>query len=212
MRSRLVEEAYRGLYVDEPRHLFSLEYSGRLKNYNAHVRIEANRLRFVLSNEWKNISDDIQIGLIQSLLMKVLKKPRKSLQFDLYNNFVKKLHLAATERKADPVLKESFERVNDKYFYGTIEMPNLEFGKMAKRTLGSYHFHTDTVTISPLLAGAGPELLDYIVYHELLHKKLKFNTSGLRTSYHSSEFKKREKSFEKAPQVESELKRFLARF
>jgi predicted metal-dependent hydrolase len=208
----LVGVAYGGLYDDEPKHDFSLEYSGRLKHYNAHVRIQGKLLSFVLSRDWKEISEDIQIGLIQSLLMKALKKPKKSLEFDLYNNFVKKLHLAAPERKAAPTLKASFDRVNRHYFYGILEMPNLRFGQMARRTMGSYDFHTDTITISLLLESAPERLLDYIVYHELLHKKLKFSSTGLRTSYHSGEFRKRERSFQNAEAVEKELSRFLARF
>jgi hypothetical protein len=210
MRSNLVRDAYKGLYGEEPEHDMTLEYSNRLKDYNAHVKIAGRRLLFVLSADWEDVNEDIRSGLIQSLLIKALKRPGGSMNLDIYNNFVKKLHLAVEKREPHPVLKESFDRVNQKYFYGTMEMPNLVMGRRATRTLGTYHFHTDTITISSVLGHADPELLDYIMYHEVLHKKLKFSSSGLRNRYHTGDFREKEKQFERSEEVERRLKAFLA--
>jgi predicted SprT family Zn-dependent metalloprotease len=206
----LVKNAYCGLYSENlTEYSCSLRYSTRLKAFNAHVRISKDHLGFALSSRWKDVSEDIQIGLLQDLLIKVLKKPAKSMYVDLYHNFIKKLHLVTPGKKADSVLEASFERVNAEYFFGLIDTPNLVFGRPSKRTLGSYNFHTNTITISPLLRDAPRRILDYVIYHELLHKKMQFSTGKLRNLYHSQEFRRKEKEFADAKEIEKEIKHFL---
>lgn len=206
----LISEAYFLLY-EEPliKYNPSIKYSKRLKDYNARVKIIGSKLDFHLSSSWKDIDKDIQIGLVQELLARVLKKPRNTIYLDLYHNFIKKLHLVAPKSESHPKLEDSFNRVNERYFFGMLESPNLLFGSKSKRTMGTYNFQTDTITISKILYDAPERLLDYIMYHEMLHKKLKFNANGLRYSYHSGEFRKKEKEFEDSDKIDKELNRFL---
>ena len=51
------------------------------------------------------------------------------------------------------------------------------------------------------------ELIDYVMYHEVLHKKLKFErkVAGLRTRHHTREFKLLEKRFQNAEELERRL-------
>jgi hypothetical protein len=53
-----------------------------------------------------------------------------------------------------------------------------------------------------------PVLLDYVMYHEMLHKKFKYRNTGRRTIHHSRQFREEEKKF-KEPNVEKRLKDFL---
>ena len=133
-----------------------------------------------MSKKWKTISKEIQIGLIQSLSLKIFKEKKKTTNIELYNIFMKKIHIAAPKIKFDPTLEKSFHKVNEKYFYGLIEKPNLVWGDFSLRKLGSYEYGSDTITISKVLQNQG-FLIDYIMYHELLHKKHKFKitTQGL---------------------------------
>jgi predicted SprT family Zn-dependent metalloprotease len=60
------------------------------------------------------------------------------------------------------------------------------------------------------LKEASKHILDYVMYHEMLHKKFKFNNSGIKTRHHTKEFKKEESKFENSKIIEKELKILVA--
>ena len=170
----LLVKAYEGLYPEkELTYDISIVYSGRFSDYNAHVKLSRKRLEFKVSKRWQQVSDEIVIGLLQTLMNKIFKTKVKTINIELYDEFLKNIHLSVPKLRQDPILLESFNRVNEKYFLHSIEIPNLEWGNNSKTKLGSYDFHTDTISISTIFHGHD-ELLDYVMYHELLHKKLKF--------------------------------------
>ncbi len=190
-----------------------LNYSGKFKPYRANVRLRQNILTFSLSKTWKSISEEIQIGLIQELLLKILRKKLKPIKtttgsMELYSIFLKKVHLGIPKTKKDPILENSFDRVNEKYFYGLMETPNLVWGNKSSTKFGQYEYGTDTITINPLLKG---ELLDYVMYHEMLHKKHKFRSKNGRSYHHTKEFRKSEKQFENSEEMERQLSRLARR-
>jgi predicted metal-dependent hydrolase len=207
----LIEEAFKLLYPEkEFNYSPRLVYSGRFKDYNANVQLYRNVLEFKLSKKWQEVSREIQIGLMQELMLKLFKGKKSTMNIDLYNSFVKNLHYAIPKTKSHPLLVESFNRMNQKYFYDLIEQPNLVWGSASKTQLGTYDFKTDTITISKVFSKTEPVLLDFIMYHEMLHKKHKFSSSkGGRHTYHSSSFRQKEKEFEDYAGVDSLLKKRL---
>ncbi|MBU1204288.1 MAG: hypothetical protein KKE93_00080 [Nanoarchaeota archaeon] len=208
---QLIKEAFEKLYPDKAfNYSIKLKYTARFKPYNANVRHYKNNLEFSLSRQWKHISKDIVIGLIQSLLLKVFNDKKQTINIDLYNSFIRNLHISIPKQKSDPILESSFNRVNKKYFYNLIEIPNLEWGSNSKRKLGSYDYHTDTISISRIFLDAEQELLDYIMYHEILHKKIKFKNKANRSYHHTKEFKAKEKEFDDHKEMEKKIK-FLIR-
>ena len=209
--SELIKEAFQQLYPDkEAKYNFSLNYSRKFKPYNANVKLYGNNLLFNLSRDWKKISNEIQIGLIQELLIKILKDRRKSINIELYNLFMKNVHLAVPKTKTDAILEESFDRINDTYFNGMLDKPNLQWGNSSTSKLGSYEYGSDTITISTIFKNERREFLDYVMYHEMLHKKFKFQSKNGRNLHHSNEFKKMEAKFENRDLIEKEISR-LAR-
>ena len=162
-----------------------------------------------MSKQWKSVSKEIQIGLIQELLVRVIKDKRRTSNMDLYNIFIKKAELAAPKTKTDEFLEKSFDRVNERYFYGMIEKPNLVWHNSASR-LGSYEYGSDTISISSILGDVNTDLLDYVMYHEMLHKKYKFVNKNGRNYHHTGHFRKKEKEFENQQQVERRLKTLRA--
>ncbi len=204
----LISEAFKGLYGRELELESKLRYSGRFKPYGANAFRSGSYVEIRLGREWKPVSDDIKMGLVQELLLKLFKGKANTDNIDMYNSFIKKLHIAIPKDNVDPLLRESFDRVNDKYFFGLVEMPNLMIGPRSRSTLGNYNFKTDTIKISSILK-KNQELMDYVMYHEVLHKKNKFNKSGSKTYYHTSKFRNEERQFENQEEVENKLKWFL---
>jgi predicted metal-dependent hydrolase len=92
-----------------------------------------------------------------------------------------------------------------------MEKPNLRFGKYSSRQLGCYDYGTDTITISSMLKQADQEILDYVIYHELLHKKHKFTLKNGRSYHHTSEFREKEKKFENNHLIEQEIRKLIRR-
>jgi len=212
----IVEKAFTTLYPDRDisRYNFSLKYSGRFSAYNANVKYTNGNYDFWLSKEWRKVNEDIKIGLIHHLLQKVFNTKKKSLNEDLYHTFLKNVHIAVPKTKIEPELKESFDRVNERYFIGTVEMPNLVFGQKSFSKLGSYEYGNDTISISSVFRNIEEEnkvLLDSVMFHEILHKVHKFKTKNGRSMHHTRKFKFAEKQFQAADKIDEAMSKFLRR-
>ncbi|MBI2176255.1 hypothetical protein HYU40_02795 [Candidatus Woesearchaeota archaeon] len=215
----LVEEAFSRLFSGVE---FSFEpavsYSGKFKPYNATVRKIGSNLYFSLSRSWKGTSDEIVIGLIQHLLIKILRKEKfvkgrskmASLNMQLYDDFIKGVsEVTVSNGIGDEALESSFRRVNEKYFLGFVDRPQLQWGSESFRKLASYDYHTNMITVSSLFLEAPERILDYLMYHEMLHKKLKFSSSNGRIRHHGSEFRRLEGQFDGSGAIEADLNSFI---
>ena len=212
MENNLLKEAYTRLYPEkEIPFLCGARYSNRLNDYNSRISLKNNFLEVHMSKKWQPIDEEIKLGLVQSLMLRLLKEKniKTTQNIELYHNFIKKLDLAITKTESEPVLDASFHRVNEKYFNGFLEKPNLSWGNETRVKLASYNLHTDTIAVSSLFQEAEQEVLDFLMYHELLHKKLKFEAHGLRSSFHSPEFRNLEHSFEDYTQIERKIRGVL---
>ena len=206
---KLAEQAFTELFPEKNLENYELKikYTNKFKPYNANVRYIRNSFQFNLSRKWKTVSKEIQIGLIQELMLKVFKEKNRTTNTDLYNSFMKNLHISVPKEINDPVLEESFNRVNEKYFFGLIEKPNLMWHNSVRR-LGSYEYGTDAISISKILNN-DEDLLDYVMYHEVLHKKNKFHNKNGRIRHHTKEFKQMEKEFDNSKEMEERIKNLL---
>jgi len=213
----IAEQAFTELYPEKDMDKFSLvvKYSGKFSGYNANVKYKKGSkttVEFNLSRKWKEISPEIQIGLMQYLLEKIYREKKKTTNMDLYDIFLKNIHVAVPKEESHPELEKSFDRVNEKYFFGMIDKPNIEWGNESFSKLGSYSYGEDKITISTIFRNIEDEdkvFLDYIMYHELLHKKHKFKNSGLKSYHHTKDFKISEKKFQAHGDIEKELTSFI---
>ena len=207
----IAEEAYAELYPGRGiNYSIYVKYSRKFKPYNANVKRYNNNLTFHLSKSWRKISKEIQMGLIQELLTKILKDKKKTMNMELYSLFMKNVHVAVPKTKTDSVLEASFNRNNDAFFNGMMDIPNLQWGTDSTNKLGCYEYGSDAITISTIFQFADPVLLDYVMYHEMLHKKFKFENKNGRTLHHSPEFKRMESKFHNRDLMENEISK-LAR-
>lgn len=192
----LAEKAFKELFSNKKNfRALKIDYSGKFKPYNANVKYSSFEMKFNLSKEWNEISDEIQIGLMQSLLLKVFKKKGRTINIDLYEKFVKNVSKYGQVEKTDDVLEASFDRNNKKYFYDFLEKPNLVWGRESFTRLGRYEYLTNTITISTILK-TDKDMLDFVMYHEMLHKKLNYHSKNGRNYHHTAEFRRLEKQFE----------------
>lgn len=201
----VVEIAFTRLFPNKKLPVISLEY-GSLHGFNAHGSLSFFKLKIQMSKKWKNISQDIQIGCVQELLLKLYKnkKVKQSLEIELYNNFIRSLSDNIPATRTQPVLASSFEKLNNKFFDNQLDKANLKFGKGIS-LLGTYSYQSNTITISRMLL-EHPELLDYVMFHEMLHKKHKFySTKTGRNMHHSTKFRKDEKNYPNSAILEKKL-------
>lgn len=189
-----------------------VKYSAKWKGYRASIRRQGHIITASLSKQWQDVSADIQIGLIEELLLRLFHEKRQTAQtinMDLYANFIRGIHVAIPKTKTHPLLAESFARVNRFFFANALEEPNFALSQ-GMRVLGKYEYGTDTISITESLLDR-QELLDYVMYHEMLHKHHKFITKKGRQRHHSVSFRKDEKSYPNAELLEKELGRFIGK-
>jgi len=105
-------------------------------------------------------------------------------------------------------LAESYLRVNQKYFSGKLEKPHLVWNnRLTHRKFGHYQEDINTVMVSISLDHPRvPEyVVDYVMYHELLHLQLGANLINDRRYTHTPEFRRKEQEF---PRI-NEAQKFL---
>ncbi|MCC7574237.1 hypothetical protein KO361_01465 [Candidatus Woesearchaeota archaeon] len=206
----LAEKAYESLFPNKKEtRRFVLKYSAKFKPFNANAKYDSEKIVFSISKNWEEFSEELRIGLIQSLLIRIIKQDYdETFELDLYNKFIKNLPNYSKIDKSDPELLNSFNKINKDYFNEEINTPNLVWGTNSFNKLGHYEYTTDTIMISTVLKGE-QELLDYVVFHEALHKKLGYKkTKTGRMTHHSKEFKQEEAKY-KTKDIEKKLRNYL---
>lgn len=111
-------------------------------------------------------------------------------------------------------LDESFARVNAAYFHGQFSKPTLVWNRtLTARKFGHYQLSRDTVMISVSLddARVPAYVVDFVMYHELLHKKHGVMIVNGRRLSHSPAFREDERRFPLYFQAESQLKELALR-
>jgi len=110
-------------------------------------------------------------------------------------------------------LQESFERVNATFFEGRMESPTISWSRAeTRRMFGHYEFVSDALVVSSSLdrEDVPAFVIDFIVYHELLHKKHGLRWSGTRAHAHTAAFREDERRFPGMPEAERVLRRIAA--
>lgn len=95
-------------------------------------------------------------------------------------------------------LEQVFDRVNAAYFGGKISRPKLLWNRIITRSrMGHYDLLRDAVMVSITLdAPSVPDyVIDFVMYHELLHKQLGVNVVNGRRNAHTPEFRAAERRF-----------------
>ena len=107
-------------------------------------------------------------------------------------------------------LVDIFARINRQYFESQLEQPRLVWSaRKSIRRLGTYQPDADTITISKRLDSRDiPEyLVEYVMYHEMLHKKIGLKEVNGRRYAHTKAFRDAEKQFNQYKEAEAFIKK-----
>lgn len=192
-----------------PRRMAHLQPHFFLDHISPLYRIQPikKKLNFVLQLSFLSAPEPVLLAILSSAY-----HPEKGSNSALIRNFTQgdRFHRIRTEIEYLGVPRQAFaqgkafnlarifNRVNQFYFNGEIDPPHLKWGdRVTHRKFGHYSYATDTVVISKSLdTETIPDyVLDYLMYHELLHKKVGFQSTGNRRLAHTTEFKEMEKEF-----------------
>ena len=105
-------------------------------------------------------------------------------------------------------LETVFARVNERFFRGLMPRPRLVWSVViTARKFGHYDQLHDTLLISATVDRADvPEfVVDFLMYHELLHKEMGVDRSGGRAYAHTPEFRAAERRFPQYAEAEAYL-------
>ena len=95
-------------------------------------------------------------------------------------------------------LEEIFQKLNRRYFGGELRLLRLGWSPQRSRTLlGHYDSAHRTITISRVLDSPQVPryLVEYLVFHEMLHIRYPVERDGHRRVVHSRQFREAEKKF-----------------
>jgi hypothetical protein len=110
-------------------------------------------------------------------------------------------------------LGELFADLNARYFGGQLERPVLSWSQRPTRRVLGHHDHVHgAIVISTTLDDPGlPRLLvEYVLYHEMLHVKHPARVVGGRTRYHSGAFRQEERRFERFDEAVKQLEKLAS--
>ncbi|EMS84622.1 SprT-like domain-containing protein [Leptospira noguchii] len=189
-------------------------------NLGSSIRISSEKLEFKIHSSYLNSELENLEAVIDLLLFKLLKHPIP----DGLEDTIRKFYKNHTDQKIssnknrkqvqrsssqNKKLREILEKLNDSYL--KIDLSNLEifWGKSKSTTrLGHYDPTHTMIVINPILSiPSVPDfVLEYIVFHELLHVYFPVIRKQGRNVIHGREFKKLEKKFLHYKQANSWLK------
>jgi predicted metal-dependent hydrolase len=194
-------------------------------NINNTIRLRNGKLLVRLSDLLEGAPETVLRAIAHILLAKMYRRPIDRGQAARYRKYVasheivRKAHLVRQMRGRKRLrsarghfydLDAVFEDLNTRFFHGLMARPRMSWSQTkTRRILGHYDPAHNAIIISRVFDHlAVPRyVLEYIVYHEMLHLKHPVKLRGSRRCVHSAEFQAEERLF---PQV-NEANAFLTR-
>lgn len=178
------------------------------------IRIENGITRIRISDILRTAPEDILESLVHILIARALRRKPQSHWLDRFNKYIHQPDVEASHARTRRArhrkilscpqgkfhdLAASFQRVNRQYFQDSLPQPNLSWSpSRCRRQLGYHDSALNLIVISRYLDRRDvPELVvDYIMYHELLHTLIRPKIHRGKRIVHPPEFKHREREFE----------------
>lgn len=209
----IYEEAFRHYDASRPApplHVTFYPYIG----INHTIRIRGGEVFVRIGEICRDMPIDGQRGLAFILVGKLFRRKIPREMNDAYNAFIKSddIRTRASDHKRTRGRKvvttskgevydldEIFAAMNERYFGGWIRKPVLTWSaQKTYRILGHHDATHDTVAISKSLDSKKVPrfIVEYVVFHEMLHIAHPAKNINGRRYHHTPEFKKDERRFE----------------
>ena len=220
----LFQETYRELRPGTSPPELKIEFFA-FSNVNNTIRLRNGKLLVRLSDLLEGAPETVLRAIAHILLAKMYRRPIDRGQAARYRKYVgsrdivRKAHLVrqirGRKRLRSPRgvfydLDIIFEDLNTRFFHGLMARPRMSWSQLrTRRILGHYDPAHNAIIISRIFDHpAVPQyVLEYIVYHEMLHLKHPVTLRGSRRCVHSAEFQAEEKLFPRVQEANSFLKR-----
>ncbi len=197
----------------------------RFASVNNTIRLREGRLLVRISDLLEGAPEPVLRALAHILLAKMYRKPISREHATRYRRYVSTHHMSekahlvrqtrGRKRISSPAgniyhLEEIFEDLNRRYFFGLLARPLMSWSsERARNRLGHYDPAHNAIVVSSVFdhPRVPQYVVEYIVYHEMLHLKHPVKLRGSRRCVHSADFQAEEKLFEKLDAAREFLKR-----
>lgn len=206
---------------------FQIEYRP-FASMRSRIELRGNRARVCLPDLLQQAPPIVLEALAEILLAQLFQRRASQEARECYMAYIfdpavrERVHEARRKRGRVRLLPPKgrrfdleaiFNRLNQRFFAGELPACRIGWSPKASRTiLGRYDPSHGTITISRLLDAANvpAEVVEYLVFHEMLHIRFPQKRSGDRRVVHSREFREAEKRFPHYLQARDRLKGLLA--
>lgn len=215
--------AFRRLGLKRPLPEFQVEYRP-FAGLRSTIRLKDNRAEVRISDLLAEAPPLVLDALAEILLAKVYRRRSSREAQACYLAYIfdsamrrridearrnrgRKHLLNARGRHHD--LEEIFHNLNRRFFYSKLSPPLLGWSLKRSRTiLGHYDSAHGSITVSRWLDSPSVPryLVEYLVFHEMLHIRYPVGRNEHRRVVHSREFREAEKKFPKYKQARRQLK------
>lgn len=220
----IFEESFRELRPRTPVPELRIDFF-RFASVNNTIRLREGRLLVRISDLLEGAPEAVLRAIAHILLAKMYRKPIDREHATRYRRYVsthhmsEKAHLLRQMRGRKRIttarghvfhLEEIFEDLNRKYFYGLMARPLMTWStERARNRLGHYDPAHNAIVVSSVFdhPRVPRYVVEYIVYHEMLHLKHPVKLRGSRRCVHSTEFQAEEKLFDRLDAAREFLKR-----
>jgi predicted metal-dependent hydrolase len=194
-------------------------------NVNNTIRLREGRLLVRLSDLLEGAPEAVLRAIAHILLAKMYRQPidrGRAARYRKYvasHEIVRKTHLVRQMRGRKRLraarghvydLDAIFEELNTRFFHGLMTRPRMSWSQAkTRRILGHYDPAHNAIIISRIFDhyAVPAYVLEYIVYHEMLHLKHPVTLRGSRRCVHSAEFQAEEKLFPRVGEANAFLRR-----
>ncbi len=193
-------------------------------NANSFIRMDGNRLEFRVTDLLQDAPAPVFEALAFILIGKLFRKHIPAEYADRYRRYLNRRDVRTTLESVRQArgrklisppqgsvydLKAMFEELNFRYFFGLMAMPTLGWSlRVSRATLGHYDPSHNAIVISKLLdrAAVPPLVVEYVLYHEMLHLRHPVEHRAAKRCVHTREFKEAERRFERLAEAKALLK------
>ncbi|HEX8922283.1 MAG TPA: SprT-like domain-containing protein [Pyrinomonadaceae bacterium] len=180
---------------------------------NHKIRMRSGRVYVRISDIFKNAPTEVHRAIAFILVARLLAKPTPENYERSYRAYAnspqvlraldltrrpRRRKTASSARGSVYDLDKIFQRLNRRYFNGSLEKPELTWSqRRTPRILGHHNALQETIVISKTLDDVDvPDfVVEYMLYHEMLHIKHPPRLIKGRRYYHTNAFRAEEQLF-----------------